>query len=37
MAEQLDLRGERLRLVADVYGPAEGPPALLHGFGDVWL
>ena len=35
MAERLDLRGaEGLRLVADVYGPADGPPALLlHGFG----
>jgi pimeloyl-ACP methyl ester carboxylesterase len=37
MAEQLDLLGaEGLRLVADVYGPANGPPALsLHGFGQT--
>lgn len=35
MAEQLELRGaEGLRLVADVYGPVYGPPALLlHGLG----
>jgi len=37
MAEQQDLFGaEGLRLVADVYGPANGPPALLlHGFGQT--
>jgi pimeloyl-ACP methyl ester carboxylesterase len=37
MAEQLDLLGaEGLRLAADVYGPADGPPALLlHGFGET--
>lgn len=37
MTEQLELRGtENLRLVADVYGPVGGPPALLlHGFGQT--
>lgn len=37
MVEQFDLRGaEGLRLVADVYGPPDGPPALLlHGFGQT--
>jgi pimeloyl-ACP methyl ester carboxylesterase len=35
MAEQIELRGaEGLRLMADVHGPADGPPALLlHGLG----
>ncbi len=37
IAEHRDLRGAQgLRLVADVYGPATGPPALLlHGFGQT--
>lgn len=37
MAERLDLLGaEGLRLVADVFGPTDGPPALLlHGFGQT--
>lgn len=35
MSELVELRGENgLRLVADAYGPVEGPPALLlHGLG----
>lgn len=37
MADRRDLRGAQgLRLAADVYGPAGGPPALLlHGFGQT--
>ena len=37
MTEQSELRGAQgLRLVADVYGPGDGPPALLlHGFGQT--
>jgi pimeloyl-ACP methyl ester carboxylesterase len=37
MAEHRDLRGAQgIRLAADVYGPADGPPALLlHGFGQT--
>ncbi|HVN90156.1 MAG TPA: alpha/beta hydrolase [Candidatus Binataceae bacterium] len=37
MAEQRELRGaEGLRLAADVFGPADGPPALLlHGLGQT--
>ena len=37
MAEQLELLGaEDLRLVADAYGPIDGPPALLlHGLGQT--
>jgi non-heme chloroperoxidase len=37
MADRIDVFGaEGLRLVADVYGPADGPPALLlHGFGQT--